>query len=108
MALDFGAHPGLLYVVATLLPLASFVLLLLAGAVRAAARPLRDTELGGSLFRLLGGDTPSRTGAYIATGAIGGAFLFSLIGFVLFVRDHAHEHGPPAEKAPAGQQAKGP
>ena len=32
-------NPGLLYVAATLLPLASFVLLLAAGAIRAAARP---------------------------------------------------------------------
>ncbi len=91
--LDLGAHPGLLYVAATLLPLVSFFLLLLAGAVRTAVRPVRDTGLGSSIFQMLGGDTPSRAGAYVATGAIGGAFLLSLIGFVLFVQDQAHGHG---------------
>ncbi len=35
----FYEHPGLLFVVATLLPIVSFVLLLLAGAVRAFLRP---------------------------------------------------------------------
>ena len=53
-------HPGLLYVAATLLPLASFVLLLLAGALRLAARPYRDTPLGSALFQMLGGDRPNR------------------------------------------------
>ena len=103
MAVDFGAHPGLWYVVATLLPLASFVLLLLAGALRAAVRPVRDTGLGGSLFQMLGGDTPIRAGAYVATGAIAGAFLCSLVGCVLFLQDHAHGHGQPEQKTPAGE-----
>ena len=39
MPLDFGAHPGLLYVVATLLPLASFVLILLWRGLRLAVKP---------------------------------------------------------------------
>jgi NADH-quinone oxidoreductase subunit L len=77
-------HPGLLYVAATLLPLASFTLLLLAGGLRLAVGPYRDTALGASLYRMLGGDTPHRAGAFIATGAIGLAFVLSLIGFVLF------------------------
>jgi NADH-quinone oxidoreductase subunit L len=89
-------HPGRLYVAATLLPLASFVVLLLAGAVRATARPLRDKGLGGALYRALGGDTPQRTGAYIATGAMGLAFVLSLAGFLLFMGEHERpvsEHG---------------
>jgi NADH-quinone oxidoreductase subunit L len=84
-------NPGLLYVAATLLPLASFLLLLLGGGLRAAAKPFRDTPLGGTIFRGLGGDAPIKTGAYIATGAIGLAFVLSLIGFILFKQDHPHE-----------------
>ena len=37
-------HPGLLFVAATFLPLASFVLLLLAGGVRALARRCKDSS----------------------------------------------------------------
>jgi NADH-quinone oxidoreductase subunit L len=84
-------HPGLLYVVATMLPLASFVILLIAGALRFAVRPQRDTPLGGAIFEALGGDTPRRWPATLATGAIGAAFVLSVIGFVLFLQDHEIE-----------------
>jgi NADH-quinone oxidoreductase subunit L len=89
-------HPGLLYVAATLLPLASFVLLLLAGALRAAVRPARESGLGGAVYRMLGGDVPGRTGAYIATGAMGLAFVLSAIGFTLFLQDQPADGGQPA------------
>ena len=62
---DFDSHPGNLYVIATLLPLASFLVLLLAGAVRAFLRSQRAT---GGLYQLLGGDNPRRGAAYVATG----------------------------------------
>jgi NADH-quinone oxidoreductase subunit L len=108
-----GEHPGLLFVAATLLPLASFVLLLLAGAVRWAARPHRDTPLGGAIYSALGGDVPARWPAYVATGAIAGAFVLSVVGFVYFLQHHpihwvgehqaeshsageGHEHSPAA------------
>jgi NADH-quinone oxidoreductase subunit L len=89
---DFQDHPGLLYVIATLLPLASFLLLILAGALRTALQPAPGSGSGGPLYHLLGGAAPVRAGAYIATGAIGGAFILSLIGFVLFTRDHDQAH----------------
>ena len=85
-------HPGILYVVATLLPLASFVLLLLAGGVRALARAYRTTSTGGSVYRLMGGDKPSRLGAFIATAAIAAAFVLCLIGFIQFQQDPANDH----------------
>ncbi|HMP59296.1 MAG TPA: proton-conducting transporter membrane subunit [Gemmatales bacterium] len=56
------SNPGFLYVIATLLPLASF-LLLFAGGKR----------------------WPGRVGGLIAVGGIGGAFVCSLIGFLLFL-----------------------
>ncbi len=94
----FLESPGLLYVVATLLPLASFLLLFLAGGVRAAARRYREAGgLGARLYELFGGDTPGKTGAYIATAAIGLAFVLCVVGYVSYSRDesvihHAEEH----------------
>src|SRR6516225_6567246 len=78
-------NPGLLFVAATLLPLASFTLVLLAGAIRAAARPYRTTNLGGYLYQRFGGDEPQKTAAYVATGAIGLAFVLCFIGLIIFM-----------------------
>jgi NADH-quinone oxidoreductase subunit L len=89
-------YPGRLYVAATLLPLASFVILLLAGAVRAAARPHRQSPFGAAIFQAFGGDTPGRIGAFIATAAIGLAFVCSLVGCIFFLEDHPLHHPPPS------------
>src|SRR5579871_919197 len=98
---------GQLYVWATLLPLASFLLLLLAGATRAAARPLRQTAAGAAVYNLLGGDRPVRTGAYVATGAMSMAFVLSLIGFILFQGRETHGAGHRATGHAAGVIEKG-
>jgi NADH-quinone oxidoreductase subunit L len=98
---DFHDRPGFYFVAATLLPLLSFVLLLLAGALRWAARSYRDTPLGESLYNLCGGDKPSRIPAYVALGAIALAFVLSFTGFVIYVSGHG-DH----EKAVEAQQAK--
>ncbi|MBY0523344.1 MAG: NADH-quinone oxidoreductase subunit L [Gemmataceae bacterium] len=98
-------HPGLLYVVATLLPLASFLILLLAGGLRAAVRPCRESNgTCGAIYGMLGGDTPRKTGAYIATVAIGLAFVCCLIGFIWHAKDthHAHDAHAPAASAQGG------
>jgi NADH-quinone oxidoreductase subunit L len=100
---DFGEHPGHLYVVGTLLPLASFLLLLLAGGLRMALRPYREsTGFRASLFQGLGGDNP-KWPAYVATAAIGIACVLALIGFVRLVGEHA-EHE--AEQKAAQQHDK--
>jgi NADH-quinone oxidoreductase subunit L len=91
---DFQEHPGHLYVVATLLPIVAFLLILLGKAVRTALWSYRNA--GGvceSLYRTLGGDKPSPVAAYLATAAIGGAFILSLIGFIFFSQDHAEHAG---------------
>ena len=108
---DLLEHPGLLYVAATLLPVISFVLLLLVGGLRAALRPGVDGGPGGSLYQMLGGDQPVRTGAYVATGAIGLAFVLSLIGFVWHSRDYAvlhvaHHGGQEGKQAEAAGHGK--
>ncbi len=80
-----GDKPGLLFVAATFLPLASFVFLLLVGGLRFFCRRYRETSgLAATVFGLLGGDVPPRWPAYVATAAIAGAFVLSLIGFVQF------------------------
>src|SRR3954454_1252457 len=85
---DFHQHPGYYFVAATLVPLASFVLLLLGSAAWAAARPYRDTDYGALLYNLFGGDRPGPTKAYVALGAIVIAFLLSFTGFIIFVHQH--------------------
>src|SRR5580700_11327322 len=85
-------NPGMLYVVATLLPLASFVLLLLLGGVRNAARPYKQSGLGQKIFWMAGGDVPTKTGAYVATAAIGLSCVLCLIGLVWFLNTHPLEH----------------
>jgi len=85
--------PGLLYVVATLLPLASFTLLLLLGAVRWAMRPYaKDNESVRTAFEALGGSVPGPGPAYVATASIFLAFLCCITGFVLFLIDAPEMH----------------
>ena len=69
LASTFSEQPGLYYVAATLLPLASFVLLLLVGGLKNLCRRYCDWGPADSLHRLLGGDTPGRGAAYVATAA---------------------------------------
>ncbi|HEY7426125.1 MAG TPA: NADH-quinone oxidoreductase subunit L [Gemmataceae bacterium] len=94
----FIEQPGFYFVVATLVPLVSFVLILLASAAWCAIRPFRDTPAGAALFNLFGGEERGRTPAYIATGAIALAFVFSLTGFISYSREQSdiesqrHEH----------------
>src|SRR5690348_14473422 len=82
-------HPGWLFVAATLTPLLSFVLIQLASALWCATRPFRSTPAGASLFTLFGGEERGRTPAYVATGAIALAFVFSLIGLISFTRQQS-------------------
>src|SRR4051812_21303739 len=86
---DFVASkPGLLFVVATLLPLASFALILVAFAIRTALRSSPEGSIGQQLYQASGGDVPSRWPAWLATAAIGLAFVCSATGFVWFLDDH--------------------
>ncbi len=87
---DFSNHPGLYFVWATLLPLASFAFLLVASGVRAYVRRYQEAD---------GPVTPPRWPAYVATGAIAGAFVLSLVGAIHFLGDHASGHGPEAHAA---------
>src|SRR5687767_5957524 len=95
-------NPGRYYVVATLLPLAAFVLLLLGGLARTLARPYRQSSgLASFFWYLLGGDKPLRAGAYLATGAIGIAAALSIFGLCKFVKEadaHRQQHNDQFEK----------
>jgi len=91
MFAPFDRHPGLLFVVATLLPVASVLILIIVGGLRNYLRPRRtDSAVADSLFRLLGGEVPGQTAAWIATAAIGLAFVCCAVGFVLFLSEHHH------------------
>src|SRR5690349_18560921 len=88
---DFSATPGYWFVAATVLPLVSFVLLLLAGGLHWLARRYRSAGME-SLYEITGGDRPGKTPAYVALGAIALACVCSVIGFVQFQAAHAHAH----------------
>lgn len=77
-------HPGLLFVAATLVPMASFVLLLLAGGARNFLRAYKNTEPWGTAFKLLGGEVTGRGPAYIGLAAIVISFFLSFTGFCLY------------------------
>ena len=80
--------PGRLYVVATVLPLAAFVLLLVGGGVRAACRPFRrQGGFCGNLYWVCGGDQPLKTGAYLATAFMALAAALAVLGLVEFLTD---------------------
>ncbi len=83
-------HPGLIYVLATLLPLASFLFLLILGGVRNFLRRSPEGSAGANVFRLLGGASPGRGAAYVATAAIALAFVCSLLGFIWYTGDAHH------------------
>jgi NADH-quinone oxidoreductase subunit L len=83
----FADDPGLLYVAATLLPLASFVVLLLTGGLKNIGRAHRDTGWGEALYWLFGGDQPGKGGAYLATAAIAGSCVLSVLGLFHFLHD---------------------
>ncbi len=85
-------QPGLLFVVATLLPLASFVILLLWGGLRWALRPYARPGSGTeSLYLSLGGAVPGRGPAYVALAAIALAFVCSATGFAIFLGDNGQK-----------------
>ncbi len=80
--------PGRIYVIATLLPLAAFVVLLIAGATRSFYRPFRTRGgFAGGMYWVCGGDKPLKSGAYIATGCMAAAAVLGVLGFVWFLTD---------------------
>src|SRR5580765_1865100 len=87
--LDFDAHPGSLYVIATLLPLLSFLLILVTFGVKAYFRKSTEGSTGETIYLLLGGPLPSRSAAFVATGAIALACVLCIIGFIRFASSHA-------------------
>src|SRR5262249_953703 len=99
----------LLYVVATLIPLASFVFILIAGGLKNLGRTYRSTDWGSTLYWLLGGDQVGKGGAYLATGAIATSAVLGFIGLGLYLREfpvvvvehaaHASEHATPHHDA---------
>src|SRR6185437_8514410 len=85
----FGEHPGYYFVAATLVPLVSFLLILLASAMWCATRPFRYTPAGAALFNFFGGEQRGRGAAYVATAAIAIAFFLVVAGFIRFTTEQS-------------------
>src|SRR2546423_11705576 len=104
----FADDPGLIYVVATLVPLAAFVVILLAGGLKTLGRTYRDTGWGSSLYWLLGGDQVGRGGAYLATAAITCSAVLGVIGLGSFLREYpvSISHGGHAAEHAAAEPGK--
>src|SRR5438067_580782 len=83
---------GVIYVAVTLLPLVSFVLLLLIGGLRQYLRTYRSGAAGEAIYQALGGDKPPRWPGYIALGAIGFSCVLSVVGFVWYTADNIGEN----------------
>src|SRR5438128_463083 len=99
---DFFDKPGLLYVVATLIPLLSFFVILTVGGLKNLARTYKESGWGSSLYWFLGGDQPGRAGAYLAVGAISLSCVLSIVGLVRFLGEFpvtGHEHEAAAHVA---------
>jgi NADH-quinone oxidoreductase subunit L len=91
--LDFRAQPGLLFVVATLLPLAAFVLLLLVGMARNFLRARRSPgNSSDTLYQMLGGDMPGRGAGWVATAAIMLACVCCVVGAAQFLGEYHVMH----------------
>ena len=85
------ASPGRMYVVATMLPLAAFVFLLIGGGVRALCRPAKDADPAARfLYFLLGGHRPIRLGAYLATAAMAASAVIALVSLAKYLGDAEH------------------
>ncbi|HZZ81112.1 MAG TPA: hypothetical protein VFE62_21600, partial [Gemmataceae bacterium] len=91
--MSLSEQPGLLFVIATLLPLASFVALLLLGATRWFLRGYaKDSPGVDSAYQFLGGAVPGVGPAYCALAAIVLAFICCAVGFALFVSEVGEMH----------------
>jgi NADH-quinone oxidoreductase subunit L len=92
---DYLTHlpPGYLFVAATLLPLASFLLIFLASGLWCIARRYREAGPGWeAIFQATGGDRAGKLPAYLATAAIGLAFVCSLYGGILHTLAQSRIH----------------
>src|SRR4051812_47909997 len=89
---DFNTHPGYWFVLATILPLASFLVIFLASGLWCIARRYREAPGMEGLYQATGGDTPGMLPAFVATGAIALAFACSLTGFIHHFKFQARTH----------------
>ncbi len=89
---DFQTHPGYFFVAATLLPLASFVLIFLASGLWCLARRYRESPVWEEVYQFTGGDRAGKLPAYLATAAIALAFVCSLYGGILHTLAQGRVH----------------
>lgn len=103
-------YPGRVYVIATLLPLLSFLVLLLANGLRSWLRKFYDPDennLATNLYNFLGGDKQNKVFAWIGTATMGLAFCLCLYGFIQLQIDHASHGAHGGEHAAAHHEGNG-
>src|SRR5215204_6420621 len=94
----FPDNPGRLFVAATLLPLVPVVGLLIAATVRNLARPVgRSGGRASSVYWLLGGDHPLKTGGYAALAAMVLAAVLAVTGLTKYLEEVETYRGEPAK-----------
>ncbi|MEZ6140868.1 MAG: NADH-quinone oxidoreductase subunit L [Zavarzinella sp.] len=81
------ANPGRLYLLATGLPLAAFVLLLIGGTFRQIFQRHVNVQWCRFLYLFLGGSQPIRSGAVLATVAIAASTLIALLSLQRYFQD---------------------
>ena len=86
--LALADKPGLLFVWATLLPLASFTLLLVLGGLRNWLRSYRNSPTWGPAYEGLSLAVGGRGGFFVGFAAIVAAFFLSFSGFCLYLGEH--------------------
>ena len=84
----FNDHPGLLFVCATMLPLAAFTLLLLVGGVRNLLRPYKNAGPVSQIYEFLDVHATGKGSFYLGFAGIVVAFLCSFSGFCQYLGEH--------------------
>ena len=93
----FPDNPGRLFAVATLLPLLPVVGILIASTVRNLVRPVgRSGGKASSVYWLLGGDQPLKTGGYAALAAMVVAAVLAITGLTKYLEEAEAYRGEPA------------
>src|SRR5579884_1896342 len=94
---DLHQHPGGLFVIATLLPLAAFLAIFLSRGLWGAIRPYHNKPWARGLFRVLDGQPFQRAAAWVSVSAIAAACACSVTGFVIWEME-AHSFPDPTAR----------
>jgi len=93
----FPDNPGRYFLAATLLPLVSVALILAVAVVRNLTRShTTTTKWAASIYWLLGGEQPLKTGGYLTFAAFAASATLAILGLIHFHEDLETFRGSPA------------